>query len=135
EVVVLDGERRLRYRGRIDDQYRLGGARETATRHDLREALEELLAGKDISAPETPVDGCLMTHAPAARPSIDTVTYAEHVAPLIQKHCVECHRPGRAAPFSLTSYENVSARANAVAEVVLDQRMPPWFADDEIGTF
>ena len=27
EVVVLDAERRLRYRGRIDDQYRLGGTR------------------------------------------------------------------------------------------------------------
>src|SRR5207249_3487972 len=38
EVVVLDDDRRLRYRGRIDDQYRLGGTRPTATRNDLREA-------------------------------------------------------------------------------------------------
>ena len=27
QVVVLDGERRLRYRGRVDSQYRLGGVR------------------------------------------------------------------------------------------------------------
>ena len=31
EVVVLDGEKRLRYRGRIDDQYRLGGIRKEPT--------------------------------------------------------------------------------------------------------
>ena len=27
EVVVIDSEKHLRYRGRIDDQYRLGGVR------------------------------------------------------------------------------------------------------------
>ena len=41
EVIVLDADRRLRYRGRIDDQYRLGGARDTATRNDLKDAIRQ----------------------------------------------------------------------------------------------
>lgn len=135
EVAVLDAERRLRYRGRIDDQYRLGGVRPATTRHDLREAADELLAGKEVSVPETPVDGCLITVESSARAATGPVTYAEHVGPLVQKHCGECHRPGTAAPFSLTTFEQVSSRAEAIAEVVRDQRMPPWFADPEHGTF
>ena len=67
EVVVLDGERRLRYRGRIDDQYRLGGNRAAPTRRDLQEALEQVLAGKEVTVPDTPVDGCLITR-PEPRP-------------------------------------------------------------------
>src|SRR5262249_7145810 len=38
EVVLLDKGRRLRYRGRIDDQYRLSGARAAPSRHDLKGA-------------------------------------------------------------------------------------------------
>jgi peroxiredoxin len=35
EVFVLDGERRVRYRGRIDDQYMVGRQRKAPTREDL----------------------------------------------------------------------------------------------------
>jgi peroxiredoxin len=36
EVVVLDGSRTIRYRGRINDQYRIGGSRNAPTQHELR---------------------------------------------------------------------------------------------------
>ena len=53
EVVILDTGGELRYRGRIDNRVDApGGARPAATRHDLRDALVKLLAGKTI-----PVDG------------------------------------------------------------------------------
>src|SRR5262252_893624 len=55
EAVVLDRGRRLRYRGRIDDQYRLGGARPAPSRHDLKEALDAVLAGREVAVKETPV--------------------------------------------------------------------------------
>ena len=29
------------------------------------------------------------------------VTFSQHVAPLLQQHCQECHRPGGGAPFTL----------------------------------
>ncbi|HXG08889.1 MAG TPA: redoxin family protein [Gemmataceae bacterium] len=134
EVVVLDAERQLRYRGRIDDQYRLGGARSAPTRHDLREALEAVLAGREVAIKETPVDGCLITApVPPAPPTL--VTFTEHIAPLLQKHCQDCHRPEASAPFSLVTYRQVTARADMIAEVVAEQRMPPWYASPHFGTF
>jgi alkyl hydroperoxide reductase subunit AhpC len=126
EVVVLDGERILRYRGRIDDQYRIGGARSRPTRHDLKEAIDAVLAGKSVAVPETPVDGCHVTR-PELPESKGTVTFAQHVAPIVRKHCSECHRPGTAAPFSLITYAQVAGKANTIAEVVRDERMPPWY--------
>lgn len=135
ETVILDGEYRIRYRGRIDDQYRLGGSRDSASRSDLSDALEELLAGKEITVAETPVDGCLI-HArreTAALPA--NLNYVEHAAPILHKHCAECHRPGTAAPFSLTTYEEVTAQGESIAEAIGDQRMPPWFASKEHGTW
>jgi thiol-disulfide isomerase/thioredoxin len=133
EAVVLDGEKRLRYRGRIDDQYRLGGVRPAPTSHDLKEAIEAVLAGRVVAHPETEVDGCPITFAKPRKPK--EVTYAEHVAPLLQKHCWQCHHAGGSAPFSLTSYKQASARAEGIAEVVAVGRMPPWFASHEFGPF
>jgi len=134
EAVILDGEHRLCYRGRIDDQYRLGGARPAPSRHDLKEALDAVLARKEVKIKETPVDGCLITVAGLPAPKTP-VTFAEHVAPILRKHCIECHRPGTAAPFSLLTYRQVAVRADTVAEVVREQRMPPWYGAPEHTEF
>jgi hypothetical protein len=134
EAVVLDAEHRLRYRGRIDDQYRLGGTRPAPTHRDLQEALDAVLAGREVAVKETPVDGCPITLPKPPDPA-NPVTFAEHVAPLLQKHCQTCHRPGTAAPFALLTYRQVAARADAIAEVIAEQRMPPWYASPEHGTF
>jgi peroxiredoxin/mono/diheme cytochrome c family protein len=128
-AVVLDADRKLRYRGRIDDQYRPGGARAEPTRQDLREALEAVLAGKEVAVPGTPVDGCPITRP--APPQKTGLTFAKDVAPLLKKHCQGCHRPGTAAPFSLQTYQQVAGRAKAIAEVITDGRMPPWHAAPE----
>jgi hypothetical protein len=126
EVVVLDAARKVRYRGRINDQYRIGGARAKPTREDLKEALDEVLAGKAVTVSTTTVDGCLITTSELKRPA-KSVTFADHVAPILRKHCVECHRPGTSAPFSLITYGQVAARASAIAEAVRDESMPPWY--------
>jgi len=133
EAVVLDSERRLCYRGRIDDQYRLRGVRKEPTTHDLKNALDAVLAGKPVATPETEVDGCVITFPKPREPR--PVNFAEHVAPLLQKHCWECHTSNGSAPFALTSYKQAAARADVIAEVVTDQRMPPWFASHEFGPF
>jgi hypothetical protein len=134
EAVVLDERRNLRYRGRIDDQYRLSGNRAEPTRRDLQEALEAVLAGKAPEITETTVDGCMIT-LPEPRPPRDGLTFADHVAPILQKHCQECHRPGGSAPFALGTHKEVTAKANTMAEVVAERRMPPWYASPEHGTF
>ena len=133
EVVLLDAEKKIRYRGRIDNQYRLGGVKPTADRQDLKEAIEDLLAGREVKTAETPVDGCVITFPEI--PVDKSLTYAKDIAPLMNKHCVECHRPDTAAPFVLTSYEKVSAKAGTIAEAVEDERMPPWSAHPGFGKF
>jgi hypothetical protein len=128
EVVVLDAERVLRYRGRIDDQLRLGGARPEATRRDLAEALDELLAGRPVTTPETTVDGCLITTTTPIGLEGPPPTFHESIEPILQKHCQECHRPNTEAPFSLLTHRDAVVQADMIAEVVADRRMPPWYA-------
>ncbi len=134
EVVVLDADHTIRYRGRIDDQFRLGGDRAEATQHPLRDAIENVLAGKPVTLTETPVDGCAITREEKS-PGTVSPTYAEHIAPLIQKHCQDCHHRGTETPFPLLTYRDVASRAEMIAEVVDDRRMPPWYGSDRHGHF
>ena len=134
EVFVLDKQRAVRYRGRIDDQYTAGAARPEPKQNDLRQALDELLANKAVSQPRTEVAGCLIGRARAADAS-SLVTYEADIAPLLERRCVECHRPGQIGPFSLTDFDEVSGWAEMIGEVVADGRMPPWHADPRFGRF
>src|SRR5215510_9414308 len=56
----------------------------------------------------------------------DTVTFTRDVAPLLQQHCQECHRPGQIAPFALLSWEQAYSRREKIRKVVTSRRMPPW---------
>jgi peroxiredoxin len=134
EVFVVDRQRIVRYRGRIDDQYLVGRQRKAATREDLATALEELLAGKLVSQNVTDAPGCRIGRVHKADPAA-AVNYSKHVAPLLNTHCVECHRPGQIAPFALTSYAEAAGWAETMLEVVNDNRMPPWHASPEYGHF
>lgn len=134
EVFVLDQRRAVRYHGRIDDQYARGSTRPEARQSDLRQSLDELLAGKAVSQPSTEPQGCLI----GARRKIDeksAVTYTGQIAALLKKRCVECHQSGQIAPFSLTDYEEVVGWADMIGEVVEEERMPPWHANPKIGRF
>ena len=59
EAAVLDSKGILRYRGRIDDRYvEHGKPPKTEYRRDLREAVLEVLAGKEVSVKQMPAIGC-----------------------------------------------------------------------------
>jgi len=60
-------------------------------------------------------------------------TFARDVAPIFQKHCQACHRPGEAAPMSLLSYEDARPYAKSIAKNVEARVMPPWHADTAVG--
>jgi len=53
-VFIFDKDRRLRYRGGIDDSERI----DRVKKHHVRNALDALLAGKEIPANDTPTFGC-----------------------------------------------------------------------------
>jgi hypothetical protein len=51
----------VKYRGRIDNQYAaLGKPRRAVTVHDLRDALDAVLAGRPVAHPETEAFGCFI---------------------------------------------------------------------------
>src|SRR3954470_19577353 len=63
------------------------------------------------------------------------VTFSRAVAPILQRHCQTCHRPGEAAPFPLLTYEQARPWAASMKLMVQQKRMPPWFADPAYGHF
>jgi peroxiredoxin len=138
EVVVLDTEGAIRYRGRIDDQY---GFQETksyqksrAAKHELVDAIDSLIAGRPVPAAEVAAAGCLIGRDLEPQVASD-VTYSNQIARIMNANCVFCHRPGQIAPFTLTSYEDVAGWASMIDEVVREGRMPPWHANEQFGHF
>lgn len=134
EVIVLDQQRRIRYRGRIDDQYGVGFARDKAERSDLRVAVEELLANQPVTIPETVAVGCYIGRVKEVEPSGE-VTFTKHIAPIMNARCVTCHRPGEIGPFTLTKFSDLLGWEETILEVVAENRMPPWNANPAHGRF
>ncbi|MBI1913847.1 MAG: redoxin domain-containing protein [Planctomycetes bacterium] len=126
EAFVLDHNFVLRYRGRIDNGYvaRLKKAPVT-TRHDLREALDELLAGKPVSKPVTPSVGCPISREKEEKKT-GKVTYYREVLPILQKNCQQCHRAGEVGPFSLMTYKQAVNWSGDIKEYTRSGKMPPW---------
>jgi len=77
----------------------------------------------------------LGTAPSAQQPPAAVPTYARDVAPILYKHCTECHRPGEIAPMSLMTYADVRPWAKAIRDEVGAGNMPPWHADPAHGTF
>jgi peroxiredoxin len=138
EVFVIDRQREVRYWGRIDDQYGVGYVRQEPQQHDLRRALEEVLAGQAVSTPIAAAPGCFIGRVRRQQPQTEVaipVTYSDQIVRILQQHCLECHRDGDIAPFALDEYDEVVGWAETIAEVVRDGRMPPWHADPQHGRF
>ncbi|HEV7224285.1 MAG TPA: redoxin domain-containing protein, partial [Pirellulales bacterium] len=134
EAFLLDRRRVVRYWGRIDDQYGVGYGRNEPRRRELAEALDELLAGKSVSTPAARAVGCHIGRV-VRKPPTGDITYSKHIAGIIQRRCLECHRPGQAAPFALTSYRETIGWSETIREVLEAGRMPPWHANPEFGHF
>jgi hypothetical protein len=61
------------------------------------------------------------------------VTFAKDVAPILQKNCQVCHRPGSIAPMSLLTYGEARPWARSMKQKVVLREMPPWFIDKNVG--
>src|SRR5207244_6760120 len=78
---------------------------------------------------------CLAVQSRSQEPTSAPPTFTKDVAPILQKHCQTCHRPGEAAPFSMLTYEDTLPWAAAMRMVVTRKIMPPWVADLRYGHF
>lgn len=125
EVVVLDRDWKVFYQGTIDDQFYPGGSKPMPTEHYLRDAVDALLAGNELRVKRRPPQGCIIAkrtteHEPSS------LTFHEHIQPILQAKCQTCHRAGEVGPMPLESYRDVTDYADMIEEVILDKRMPPW---------
>lgn len=135
EVFVLDPGRVVVYRGAVDDQFRIGGAAKEARRNFLREAIEAVIEGKAPEVRATAAPGCLVDMPrekaelipPGTGPekSPRAQTYFPDVARIVEANCMECHRLGGQAPFSLETPSAIEGRAAMIAAVVREGLMPP----------
>lgn len=64
-----------------------------------------------------------------------TVTWSEHIAPIIFKTCSPCHRPGAAGTFDLLTYADAVRNANKIKFTTQTKFMPPWPADPTFSHF
>ena len=51
------------------------------------------------------------------------VTFARDIAPILQRSCQNCHRPGGAGPMSLVTYEEVRPWARAIMRSIFTLMM------------
>jgi len=61
------------------------------------------------------------------------VTFTKEVAPIFQRSCQNCHRPGAIAPMSLLTYQDARPWARSIKQKVVNREMPPWHIDRTIG--
>jgi hypothetical protein len=123
---VLDGSRRMVYRGATDDQYGIGTAKPAPTVSWLRDALDAVLAGNAPKVSGTLSPGCILEypHQPHAQGS---VTWSGAAA-IVYSRCVSCHHTGGIGPFALETYAQVKDHAPMIERVVSAGIMPPWLA-------
>ena len=69
----------------------------------------------------------------AASGSARQATFTKDVAPILERACQRCHRPGNIAPMSLLTYKDARPWARAIKQQVALRNMPPWFVDRNVG--
>ena len=129
DVVIIDAARTVCYHGAVDDQYGFGYALDAPRHTYLKDAIAALADGREPAVAATDAPGCELETA-AATTAAESLTYHGEIARLVQRHCVECHRDGGVGPFALDSYDDLTAHAGMVREVIRRGTMPPWFAAD-----
>src|SRR5439155_3330407 len=60
-------------------------------------------------------------------------TFTKDVAPILQRACQNCHRPGQIAPMSLLTYADVRPWAKSIRQRVVQREMPPWYIEKNVG--
>ena len=73
---------------------------------------------------------------PAAAAAAPEVTFTKDIAPILQRSCQNCHRPGQVAPMSLLTYEDARPWARAMKQRtgLRDKAgVTPWYIEKNIG--
>ena len=129
EVVAVTGELMEEiYRGAVADRCDINGV--SVRQEFLEDAVASYLENKPVRVPMSEVRGAGLAVAAVGVPD-----YALEVAPLLQKNCVTCHRPGDIGSFAMTNHAVVAGQAASIKANLLEGIMPPWHADAPKGVF
>jgi hypothetical protein len=80
------------------------------------------------------VGAAVLTARPvAAQTTGQAPVFTKDVAPILQRSCQSCHRPGSVAPMSLMTYQEARPWARSIKQKVTAREMPPWHVDRNIG--
>jgi hypothetical protein len=71
--------------------------------------------------------------ARAQAPVQSQFTFTKDIAPVLQRACQNCHRPGNIGPMSLLTYQEVRPWARSIRQQVVQRNMPPWYIDRSVG--
>ena len=68
-----------------------------------------------------------------ARAGDKPLTFTKDVAPIFQRSCQSCHRPGTSAPMPLLTYDDARPWAASIRAKVGAREMPPWHVVRNVG--
>jgi len=122
EVLLFDPSAfTVMYRGPAGDE--LESALAKTAQGDLPDSSVLAAQGSDISYPARDHN---MTQG---------VSYVDDIAPILTKHCADCHREGGIGPFAMDSHVMAQGWSPMIREVLMTKRMPPAQIDPHIGNF
>ena len=132
-AILLNNDGKILYQGRINDRVKQLGKRSAARRHDLLEALKDVLQGNAIRVAKTEAVGCpVETRKPTPEAS-SKVDYYRDIQPFLYKHCVVCHQDKSVAPFSLATYEDATLWIETAIKLIEQKAMPPGQAESDFA--
>ncbi|MCY4512636.1 MAG: hypothetical protein OXB86_02990, partial [Bdellovibrionales bacterium] len=128
DVFVLTPERKIAYKGPVDDHHHLSRTALEFENSYLSQVLENILSGKEIEPKKIPSKGCVIS-----RPVLKESISFKDVAPIIKKKCTICHNPKGTAPINFISYKDIAGRGRMFKYVIKEGLMPPWRLDPGTG--
>ena len=128
DVFVLTLERKVIYKGPVDDQYHILQQAPSAKNHYLSNVLKAVLSGEKITPKELPAPGCFIS-----RPHIKEEVFYKDVAPIISRRCTICHNPKGTGPMNFVNYQDIVGRRKMFQFVLENDLMPPWYIDTNTG--
>lgn len=136
EAVILDPvAKSLVYRGPLSKNLAEGSRSDRNSATYVEGALAAMLSGEEIPATQLASKGDLIEFS-VKEAHLDSLSYANDIAPILEERCVTCHQEGGIAPFAMSSLQMVQGWSPMIRETLITKRMPPGQIDAEyVDTF